>query len=578
MKIKNKIMTLGLAAISAVAMSSCSDFLDEGPKTSLPEDIIYSDTAYVESNVQTLYKNWRGLFTDRYLWEQMVGTDEIQSGAYQALKEDGGRRGSLDKYDALLTSELSYVVEQWENRWPTVSEAAKIVNSLGKLNLDEDKKVAGLYGEASFIRGGLMMELAMLYGRIPIIDVSRQDELGYGRQPLKDVWQFIINDLKNAAQYCPETNNPGRATRYAASMMLGYAYMAAPEETGLRDFSLAKDALETVVKGPFKLVAYYDLWDYSITNTSESILEWQFNNVYPDCNSVQFQIGSRAVQSYFGDGCYYSGYDHAVPSQWAYSNVEDGGIWEDGDIRKEESIRYDFTYYGQTPTLDNILWEELGDDHDEQLQRFFKTGEGEYGHGDKFLGIKVPATRSVARRHKTADNDTLRRLMQSEWHEIRLCALLIMVEKMKKADDGARRELTDMYLSVTDRINNWDLVDLSAPHIVGTYLLDKPRDLLYTLAGSPLLWDNRIAMVATYAFIKQGDLDDTYDLALRFISHPHELMHKATGWMLREAGKRDMGRLRAFVMEHHAQMPRTMLRYAIEKFPEDERKMILRMK
>ena len=165
------------------------------------------------------------------------------------------------------------------------------------------------------------------------------------------------------------------------------------------------------------------------------------------------------------------------------------------------------------------------DAQSKQLQRFFKTGEGEYGHGDKFLGIKVPATRSVAKRHKTADNDTLRRLMQSEWHEIRLCALLIMVEKMKKADDGARHELTDMYLSVTDRINNWDLVDLSAPHIVGNYLLDKPRDLLYTLAGSPLLWDNRIAMVATYAFIKQGDLDDTYALALRFISHPHELMH-----------------------------------------------------
>lgn len=114
MKIKNKIMALGVAAISAMAMASCSDFLDEGPKTSLPEDIIYSDTSYVESNVQTLYKNWRGLFTDRYLWEQMVGTDEIQSGAYQALKEDGGRRGALDKYDALLTSELSYIVEQWE--------------------------------------------------------------------------------------------------------------------------------------------------------------------------------------------------------------------------------------------------------------------------------------------------------------------------------------------------------------------------------------------------------------------------------------------------------------------------------
>lgn len=218
------------------------------------------------------------------------------------------------------------------------------------------------------------------------------------------------------------------------------------------------------------------------------------------------------------------------------------------------------------------------DSQREVMQRFFKTGEGEYGCGDKFLGIKVPVTRGVVKRHKTADVDTIKQLLQSEWHEIRLCSLLIMVEKMKKADDELQQELVSLYLSMTDRINNWDLVDLSAPQIVGGYLSCRPRRLLYTLAESRLLWDNRIAMVATYAFIKNGDLDDAYALALRFIRHPHELMHKAVGWMLREAGKRDLPRLRAYVMSHYAEMPRTMLRYAIEKFPEDERRRILKLR
>lgn len=149
---------------------------------------------------------------------------------------------------------------------------------------------------------------------------------------------------------------------------------------------------------------------------------------------------------------------------------------------------------------------------------------------------------------------------------------------MKKADDELQQELVSLYLSMTDRINNWDLVDLSAPQIVGGSLLHRPRRLLYTLAESSLLWDNRIAMVSTYAFIKNGDLDDAYALALRFIRHPHELMHKAVGWMLREAGKRDLPRLRAYVMSHYAEMPRTMLRYAIEKFPEDERRSILKLR
>lgn len=211
------------------------------------------------------------------------------------------------------------------------------------------------------------------------------------------------------------------------------------------------------------------------------------------------------------------------------------------------------------------------------LPRFFKTGKGEYGEGDKFLGVVVPSTRIVAKRYKDAPLDELSSLLLSEWHEARLCALLIMVEQWKKADAHERKTLFDFYMSHTNRINNWDLVDLSAPTIVGGYLLDKPRDILYQLAESNCLWDNRIAIVSTFAFIKQKDSDDTYRLALKMMNHKHDLMHKAIGWMLRESGKRDDARrLFTFVDEHRHVMPRTMLRYAIEKFSDSERMYLMR--
>ena len=222
--------------------------------------------------------------------------------------------------------------------------------------------------------------------------------------------------------------------------------------------------------------------------------------------------------------------------------------------------------------------EALGTDEKRRvLGAFFKTGKGQYGEGDRFMGITVPLTRGVARRYKDAPLATAVDLLQSEWHEARLCGLLIMVEQMKKARGDGARVIFETYLANTRRINNWDLVDLSAPQIVGGYLKDKPRDILYRLAASSLLWDNRIAIVSTFAFIKAKDLDDTFRLALLLMNHTHDLMHKAVGWMLREAGKRDMARLRAFVYGHVHQMPRTMLRYAIEKFPEDERRAVLRM-
>ena len=212
----------------------------------------------------------------------------------------------------------------------------------------------------------------------------------------------------------------------------------------------------------------------------------------------------------------------------------------------------------------------------EIFPKFFKAGKGEYGEGDRFLGVTVPNIRAIAKLHKDISLDEIRDLMLSEWHEVRLCALIIMVEKSKKNDEALRKELFDLYLSQTNRINNWDLVDLSCRFIVGEYLLDKSRDILYQLAHSPLLWDNRIAIVSTYAFIRKGQLEDTYALSDLMMHHPHDLMHKAIGWMLREAGKRDANRLYNYVMSHRADMPRTMLRYAIEKFSPAERSILMK--
>ena len=205
------------------------------------------------------------------------------------------------------------------------------------------------------------------------------------------------------------------------------------------------------------------------------------------------------------------------------------------------------------------------------LPRFFKTGKGEYGEGDKFLGVSVPDVRKVAKNHKNATINDLTEMMQSEWHEVRLCSLLIMVEQFKKTDDEGRKSIVDFYLSVTSRINNWDLVDLSCPAIIGEYLLNRSHDLLYRLAESSLLWENRIAIVSTIIFIRQGQLDDTFNLSTKMMNHPHDLMHKAIGWMLREAGKRDEARLYSYVKTYRLEMPRTMLRYAIEKFDKNVR-------
>lgn len=210
------------------------------------------------------------------------------------------------------------------------------------------------------------------------------------------------------------------------------------------------------------------------------------------------------------------------------------------------------------------------------LQRFFKTGKGEYGEGDVFLGIMVPYQRDLVKKyHSALSLDDIQELLSSKVHEHRLTALLILAKHYQKADEKGKKEIFDFYLGNTKNINNWDLVDLSAPNIVGDYLINKDRKILYTLAKSSSLWEKRISVLATAAFIRNNQFDDTIRLSEILIKDSHDLIHKAVGWMLREVGKRDIKTLESFLNKHYKAMPRTMLRYAIEKLPEKDRKMYL---
>ena len=247
------------------------------------------------------------------------------------------------------------------------------------------------------------------------------------------------------------------------------------------------------------------------------------------------------------------------------------------------------------------------------LARFFKTGPGQYGEGDQFLGVKVPVTRAVVRDcWKSVSFDDLEECICSEYHEVRLAALLTLVEifkhakrhstpcpwnlachfdRAKRVEKSVKEQCIDFYLRHTQNINNWDLVDLSCYPLLGEWLLDKDRSLLYDFAqNGRTIWEQRIGIVSTMTFIRHGQLDDTFAIADILLHHPHDLIHKAVGWLLREAGKKDKARLEAFLqgpdatvipseceesVKRYSVMPRTTLRYAIEKFPEPERQQYL---
>jgi 3-methyladenine DNA glycosylase AlkD len=210
-----------------------------------------------------------------------------------------------------------------------------------------------------------------------------------------------------------------------------------------------------------------------------------------------------------------------------------------------------------------------------KLSGFFKTGQGQYGEGDVFWGIPVPAQRKIAKRYIDLSLSDLQKLLSSKVHEYRLTALLILVSKYQKANDPGKDEIFSFYLKNTENINNWDLVDLSAPKIVGDYLVNKDKSILFKLAKSSNLWERRIAILSTFKFIANSDFEDALSISELLLHDDHDLIHKAVGWALREIGKRDQETEERFLRKYFMKMPRTMLRYAIEKFGEEKRKFYL---
>jgi len=220
---------------------------------------------------------------------------------------------------------------------------------------------------------------------------------------------------------------------------------------------------------------------------------------------------------------------------------------------------------------------ELSNPEDaKNLSKYFKTGKGEYGEGDIFIGIRMPVLRSIAKKAIDIDATEIISLLSSKIHEERMLALLILMYKFQKADAELQRKIFEIYIDNRKYINNWDLVDVCTPNVIGAYLLNKDRSILYNLAKSASLWDKRIAIISTFHFIKHNQFDDTFKIADILLTDKHDLIHKAVGWMLREIGKRDLKAEKKFLKTRYNNMPRTMLRYAIERFEETERQKYLK--
>ena len=228
------------------------------------------------------------------------------------------------------------------------------------------------------------------------------------------------------------------------------------------------------------------------------------------------------------------------------------------------------------PQLKNELRSKSNPEKAKLLSRYFKTGPGEYGEGDVFLGVVVPEQRKIAQKFKELSLIELQGLLESKIHEERLTALLILVEQYEKAENKKKEELVHFYLRNTRNVNNWDLVDSSAHKILGDFLLEGDKAILLKLAGSKDLWERRIAVISTFTFINQNKFDYSLKIAEMLLFDTKDLIHKAVGWMLREVGKKDLKAEEEFLQKHYRQMPRTMLRYAIEKFPEEKRELYLK--
>lgn len=341
---------------SMLAVTSCSDFLTEESKTKLTEDEVFGDQENIQLLVSGLYTQWRNTRQDRGGLYLTLGTDEGKQGGQQV--NENSTQASLDKYNTLFNAPNTVISELWNKRWPIVASAAKAVNYATESKLK---------ARATFLRGVVNFELAMLWGEIPIIDLQNMQE---ARQPLKDVYEMIIADLEFAAANLPapgQESDPKFPTSGAAQALLGKVYLYAPEESTYRDYSKAIEHFDQAIPHYSLLGTYSYLFDTEHENSSESIYAFQFVNLYPDNNMVQHHAGSRAVADVDGK-TYFGGYDLCLPTEHYYKDITQGGVWEDGDTRKAGSLRYDFTLPdGRVP---GITWTGQADELEPHIKKF----------------------------------------------------------------------------------------------------------------------------------------------------------------------------------------------------------------
>lgn len=341
-----------LAATALVVLfSSCTDFLDQDPNTALTEEQAFATMDHVEPILLGGFTSWRNAQKDRGGLYFELGSDEAQQGTYQVITTPG--QAGLDYYNGYLNQENTALAEQWQSRYLIVNTAATAIFALGTNTEPDADRRSQLLGEASFLRAAVMFELTMYWGEVPINDKARTLELGFGRQPLPDVYASIISDLLIAEANLPEVqSNPKFPTKGLAQGLLGKIYLSAPVASGVRDYTHAKEYFEKVINsGHYSLLPNYaNIFNPDFANSQESLYEFQFNNTYPDNNQLQWQTGSRAIAN-IDQYAYFWGYDLLMPTIYCYSDTSAGGLWEPGDQRKAASIRYDFTYNGQTPTI-----------------------------------------------------------------------------------------------------------------------------------------------------------------------------------------------------------------------------------
>lgn len=334
--------------------ASCSDFLIEEPKTKLTEEQVYGNEENIELLISGLYTQWRNTRQDRGGLYLTLGTDEGKQGGQQV--HENNTQAALDKYHGAMNATNSVVSGEWEKRWPIVSAAAKAIKYTASNKLK---------AEASFIRGAVYFELAMYWGELPIIDIDNMIE---ARQPLEAVYKLIIDDLTFAAQNLPNSQEDKKMpTAGLAQALLGKVYLYAPEKSNHRNYEKAIEYFDLAIPR-YSLIDYADLFNTTLNQySSEVIYAFQFNNQWPDNNMVQHHAGSRAVADLYNN-CYFGGYDLGMPTAHYYEDIDNGGIWETGDVRRAVSIRYDFTLPdGREPT---ITWTGQTDELEPHTKKF----------------------------------------------------------------------------------------------------------------------------------------------------------------------------------------------------------------